>query len=113
MLLFSHSAASWKTKPLAARRARRGLSDSPKSSSSLKSTAPLSGGMSPAATFRRVLFPQPDGPMMTVLVPSGKAIVSPLSASYPPVVTVTSRSARSGVRGLPHGIRSLRHSRSG
>ena len=37
-----------------------------------KSTFPESGGISPAHAFRRVLFPQPDGPMMTVLLPSVK-----------------------------------------
>ncbi len=47
----------------------------------LKRTLPESGGISPAATFRSVLLPQPDGPMMTVLCPSGKETVTPRRAS--------------------------------
>ena len=52
-----------------------------------KSTRPTSGGISPAATFSSVLFPQPDGPMITVLLPSVKPTLTPRSAGKPPRVT--------------------------
>ncbi len=46
-------------------------------------TEPLSGGMMPAAAFRSVLLPHPEGPMMMVLCPLGKVTEMSLRISYP------------------------------
>jgi hypothetical protein len=76
---------AWKTKPIRSRRrivSRRSLS--PASSVSPSATVPEVGRSSPAATFRNVLLPEPEGPMIALNDPRGSATLTPSSATTAP-----------------------------
>jgi hypothetical protein len=75
----------WKTKPTRSRRSRvSAFSRIPVISRPSSMTDPEVGRSSPAAQWRNVVFPDPDGPMTAVIVPFGKPIVTPASASTDP-----------------------------
>ncbi|SKU11158.1 Uncharacterised protein [Mycobacteroides abscessus subsp. abscessus] len=44
---------------------------------------PLSGSCRPAMSDKMVLFPEPDGPMMAVVVPGSRVKLMPLSTCSP------------------------------
>src|SRR4051812_22488410 len=76
---------AWKTNPIRSRLrivSRRSLS--PASSVSPSATVPDVGRSSPAATWRSVLLPDPDGPMMAVKVPRENPMLIPSSATTAP-----------------------------
>src|SRR3954467_823703 len=95
---------AWKTKPIRSRRRivrRRSLSLA--SSASPISAAPEVGRSSPAATCRKVLLPEPDGPMIAVNDPRAKPMLTPSSATTVlspfPLTLRTSRRATAGSAG--------------
>ena len=70
---------AWKTNPIRSRRrivSRRSLSRA--SSVSPSATVPEVGRSSPAATFRNVLLPEPDGPMIAVNEPAREPDADPV-----------------------------------
>jgi hypothetical protein len=76
---------AWNTNPIRSRRKivnRRSLS-CPRSVSP-STTLPVEGRSSPAATFRNVLLPEPDGPMIAVNDPGGSAALTPSRATTAP-----------------------------
>ncbi len=72
----------WKTKPIRSRRSRvsRASRSSARSVPS-SSTRPDVGRSSPAAQCRKVLLPEPDGPMIAVKEPAGSSSDTPRRAS--------------------------------
>ncbi|CAM5537142.1 hypothetical protein SCANM63S_08279 [Streptomyces canarius] len=72
----------WKMKPIRSRRSLVSrVSSRPARSVPPTVTVPEVGWTSPAAQCRKVLLPDPDGPMTAVKVPSAKLTVSPRSAA--------------------------------
>ena len=77
---------AWKTNPIRSRRrivSFRSLSLA--SSVSPSATVPEVGRSSPAATFRNVLLPEPDGPMIAVNDPRASPTLTPSSATTAPI----------------------------
>src|SRR3712207_2143997 len=96
---------AWKTNPIRSRRrivSRRSLS--PASSVSPSVTVPDVGRSSPAATCRKVLLPDPDGPMIAVNDPRANPTLTPSRATTAPSpwpwTLRTSRRATAGA-GMP------------
>ena len=56
--------------------------------------SPLSGGKSPVATLKKVVFPAPFGPMRPMIPPSGMTRSTSLTAVRPPKRFVTLRASR-------------------
>ena len=72
---------AWKTNPIRSRRSSvNSVSDRPDKSVSPSTTRPDVGRSRPAAQFRNVLLPDPDGPMTAVNVPRGNPAVTPSRA---------------------------------
>ena len=77
----------WKTKPIRSRRSSVSLrSLSPASAWPSMETLPDVGRSSPAAQCRKVLLPDPDGPITAVKVPGANFIEIPSRAvtAFPP-----------------------------
>src|SRR3954463_12802366 len=92
---------AWKTKPIRSRRrtvSLRSLSFARLVSPS--TTVPDVGRSSPAAMLRKVLFPEPEGPMIAVNEPRGSVTLTPsratTAASPLPWTLRTSRRATAG-----------------
>ena len=81
---------AWKTNPIRSRRRivnRRSLRCA--RSIPPRATLPEVGRSSPAATFRNVLLPEPDGPMIAVNDPRDSAALTPsraTTAAYAPAM---------------------------
>ena len=76
---------AWKTNPIRSRRrivSRRSLRCA--RSVPPSATLPEVGRSSPAATFRNVLLPEPDGPMIAVNDPGESAALTPSRATTAP-----------------------------
>src|SRR3954447_10812746 len=92
---------AWKTNPIRLRRRivrRRSLSFD--NSVSPSATAPVVGRSSPAATWRNVLLPEPDGPMIAVNDPGSSSTLTPSRATTAPSpLPCTFRTSRSATAG--------------
>ena len=76
---------AWKMKPTCSRRnSVRRRSEYPDRSWPPIMTRPVVGVSSPEAQWRKVLFPDPDGPMTAVKVPGSRRRLTPRSACTSP-----------------------------
>src|SRR5215472_1272873 len=92
---------AWNTNPIRSRlRTVNRRSFSPDNSVSPSPTVPEVGRSNPAATFKNVLLPEPDGPIKAVNDPGANATLTPSSAmtapSPRPYTLRTSRRAMTG-----------------
>src|SRR5215472_9332583 len=101
---------AWNTNPIRSRRSTVSCrSLKPASSVPPNPTVPEVGRSSPAATFKNVLLPEPDGPIKAVNDPAASATLTPSSAttapSPRPYTLRTSRNATTGAEAAVLGAR--------